>query len=296
MIRVPDAVARWRSRAGRPWRSARSRMLPRPWWSVAVRTRARAGSKPAAVVLDPEHEVVAARGPATSATRVAPAWRATLDSASRAMNSRSERRSGGRSRRRRRRRRRDPPRGRPRRASPAPRRAARGPPTGSSGPLAGRSRRMYERMSAITRLRASIARSIRATASSRPASSSMSSEAVLERQAHGVDGLDDPVVEVLADPLALLHDRQPLDLVVQPGVLDRDAGMDARTSRPGARRRRVNGSPRALSVRYRLPTTRPLTGTGTPRNDVIGGWLRREAVRSPGARRCRRSGSTGPRG
>ena len=38
--------------------------------------------------------------------------------------------------------------------------------------------------------------------------------------------LDDAVVEVLADPLALVDDRQPLDLLVQPGVLDRDAGVE----------------------------------------------------------------------
>jgi hypothetical protein len=28
-----------------------------------------------------------------------------------------------------------------------------------------------------------------------------------------------------------------------------------------------------LSVRYRLPTERPWTVTGTPRNEVIGGWF-----------------------
>ncbi len=49
---------------------------------------------------------------------------------------------------------------------------------------------------------------------------------VLEREADPVDALDDPVVEVLADPLALLDDRQALDLLVEPGVLDGDPGME----------------------------------------------------------------------
>ena len=45
---------------------------------------------------------------------------------------------------------------------------------------------------------------------------------VLEGEAHGVDALDDPVVQVLADPLALVDDGQALDLLVQARVLDRD--------------------------------------------------------------------------
>ena len=49
---------------------------------------------------------------------------------------------------------------------------------------------------------------------------------VLERQADGVQALDDPVVEVLADPLALVDDGQPADLLVEPGVLDGDPGME----------------------------------------------------------------------
>ena len=48
---------------------------------------------------------------------------------------------------------------------------------------------------------------------------------VLEREAHGVDALDDAVVQVAADPLALLDDGQALDLLVEPGVLDGDAGV-----------------------------------------------------------------------
>ena len=49
---------------------------------------------------------------------------------------------------------------------------------------------------------------------------------VLEREADGIDVLDDAVVEVLADALALVDDGQPLDLLVQAGVLDRDPGVD----------------------------------------------------------------------
>ena len=49
---------------------------------------------------------------------------------------------------------------------------------------------------------------------------------VLERKANGIDVLDDAVMEVLADALALVDDRQPLDLLVQPGVLDGDPSMD----------------------------------------------------------------------
>ena len=49
---------------------------------------------------------------------------------------------------------------------------------------------------------------------------------VLQRQADRVDVLDDPVVQVLADALALVDDRQPLDLLVQSGVLDGDPGVD----------------------------------------------------------------------
>ncbi len=49
---------------------------------------------------------------------------------------------------------------------------------------------------------------------------------VLQRQPDGVEVLDDAVVEVLADAVTLVHDGQSLDLLVQPRVLDGDAGMD----------------------------------------------------------------------
>ena len=112
-----------------------------------------------------------------------------------------------------------------------------------------------------------------------------------------VDGLDDPVVEVLADPLALLDDGQPLDLLVQARVLDRDAGMDARTTRRAARRPRLNelaAAPCRSGTGCRR--TRPLTVTGTPEERAHRRVVRREAVRSRDAPRCPGSGPTGPRG
>jgi len=49
---------------------------------------------------------------------------------------------------------------------------------------------------------------------------------VLEREPDRIDALDDPVVEVATDPEALVDDRQLLNALVKPGVLDRDAGVD----------------------------------------------------------------------
>ena len=72
---------------------------------------------------------------------------------------------------------------------------------------------------------------------------------VLERQADGVDALDDPVVQILPDPFALFHDRQPLDLLVEPGVLDRDRRVAARTSRPCVSSRSLNSASFCLLVR-----------------------------------------------
>ena len=48
---------------------------------------------------------------------------------------------------------------------------------------------------------------------------------VLEREAHRVDVLEDPVVQVLADPLPLVDDGQALDLLVQARVLDGDPSV-----------------------------------------------------------------------
>ncbi len=48
---------------------------------------------------------------------------------------------------------------------------------------------------------------------------------IVERKGLRVDGLDHAVVEITADPVSLVHDRQPADLVVQSGVLDGDPGV-----------------------------------------------------------------------
>ena len=82
---------------------------------------------------------------------------------------------------------------------------------------------MKLRMSRIVMCRASIARSIRSLASAGVLVHQLGQ--VLQRQPDGVDALDDPVVEILGDPLAFLDDRQALDLLVQPRVLDGDPGV-----------------------------------------------------------------------
>ena len=56
--------------------------------------------------------------------------------------------------------------------------------------------------------------------------SSTSSGHVVEGERLRVDGLDHAVVEVAADPVALVHDRQPPNLVVESRVLDRDPGVE----------------------------------------------------------------------
>ena len=130
---------------------------------------------------------------------------------------------------------------------------------------------MKLRMSRIVRWRLSIARSTRRTTSSRVLLHELRD--VLEREADGVDALDDPVVQVLADPLALVDDRQPLDQLVEPGVLDGDAGVAGERLDEPPGRPRVNSAAPALSVKYRFPTERPFTVTGTPRKLCIGGWF-----------------------
>ena len=49
---------------------------------------------------------------------------------------------------------------------------------------------------------------------------------VLERQADPVQVLDDPVVEVLGDAVALVDDGEAIELLVEPRVLHRDPGVD----------------------------------------------------------------------
>ena len=48
----------------------------------------------------------------------------------------------------------------------------------------------------------------------------------LQREAHGVDRLDDAVVQVHADAGPLFQDRQPADLLVEPRVADGDGRVD----------------------------------------------------------------------
>ena len=48
---------------------------------------------------------------------------------------------------------------------------------------------------------------------------------VLERERHGVHALDDAVVEVLADAVPLLDHGDAPDGLVQPGILDRNPGV-----------------------------------------------------------------------
>ena len=102
---------------------------------------------------------------------------------------------------------------------------------------------------------------------------------ILERQRHRVEALDDPVVELLSDALALFDDRQLLDLLVQPRVLDRDARVVGEQLDQLLVGGAENSPAPRLSVRYRLPIARPLTVTGTPSSERIGGMVRREAVR-----------------
>ena len=95
---------------------------------------------------------------------------------------------------------------------------------------------------------------------------------VLEREPDGVDRLDDPVVEVLADPLALLDDREALDLVVEARVLDRDPGVD---------REHLDEALVVVGERLvarlvgevQVADGPALHETGAPRNECITGWL-----------------------
>ena len=85
---------------------------------------------------------------------------------------------------------------------------------------------------------------------------------VLERQRHCVEALDDPVVELLPDAVALFHDRQLPDLLVQPRVLDRDAGVVGKQlDQLLVRGRELTGP--ALVGQVQVADGRPLTVTGT---------------------------------
>ena len=82
---------------------------------------------------------------------------------------------------------------------------------------------MKLRMSWIDRWIESIARSTRAAASSGSLAHQLRD--VLERQADRIHVLDDPVVEVLGDPVAFVDDRETLELLVEPRVLHGDPGV-----------------------------------------------------------------------
>ena len=53
----------------------------------------------------------------------------------------------------------------------------------------------------------------------------MSSGYVFKRQTDGVQVLDDAIVQVRGDPFPFVDDRQALQLLVEPGVLHGDPGM-----------------------------------------------------------------------
>ena len=83
--------------------------------------------------------------------------------------------------------------------------------------------------------------------------------------------LDDPVVEVLADPDPLVDDRETLDLLVESRVLDRHAGVQGeQLDKSLVLDRELGGAPfvREIEVADRPARTR----IGTPRSECIGGW------------------------
>ena len=76
-----------------------------------------------------------------------------------------------------------------------------------------------------------------------------------------------------ADPLALLDDGQPLDLLVEPGVLDGDARVAGEhLDEQLVASRELGGV--ALVGQVQVADRAALDHvTGTPRNERIGGWL-----------------------
>ena len=93
---------------------------------------------------------------------------------------------------------------------------------GGDGPGDASSPKMADRMCFTVRSRSSTAASMRATAAS--ASVAHEPSGSLQRQAGGEQPLDDGVVQVAGDALAVLDQGQLLHPGVEPGVLDRDAG------------------------------------------------------------------------
>ena len=206
--------------------------------------------------------------------RLAPEWRATLLSASLTTPRRCAGRGSGRA----------PSSTSPTCSSTSIIELWRNSSTSATRPLmsvvplssSGRRPKMKLRMSRIVRCRLSIARSTRRSTSSGSSADQLGH--VLERQPDGVDALDDPVVEVLADALALVDDRR----AAGPA---RGAGR-SRSRCPHGRAKvstsawssSENSSAPALFVRYRLPTERPLTVTGHAEEAVHRRVVRREPV------------------
>ena len=79
---------------------------------------------------------------------------------------------------------------------------------------------MAERIWEMVSSSSSIARETRSTTCSR----SGSPHGALQAHADGVDALDDPVVEVTGDAVPVVEHAHHADPVVEPGVLDGDAG------------------------------------------------------------------------
>ena len=272
-----------------PTVAARERMLARPWWPEAP-DRRRIESVP--VVLDPKPQPAVRSGarPQTIA-RVAPEWRATLlqrlvDDAEQV---RGRRRVGLVVHRRR-----HGARHRSSSCGGTPRRSAASPsisvvPLSSSG----RSPKMKFRMSRIVRWRLSIARSTRRSTSS--GSSRTSSGTSSSERPDRVEVLDDAVVEVLADALALVDDRQALDLLVQPGVLDRDPGVDReRLDEPLVVLGELVGA--RLVGQVEVADGAALDGDRDAEEAVHRRVIRREIRGAWGRPRCPGSGTSGSRG
>ena len=97
-------------------------------------------------------------------------------------------------------------------------------------------------------------------------------EHVLERQADRVDRLDDPVVKVASDPLALLDDGQP---PACPWSRALSMAIQAWRAKISTRRWSAgeNSARADLVGQVEVADRRPLAVIGTPRNDVIGGWF-----------------------
>ena len=225
-------------RTCRPCPTARSRMLPRPWWRPKASgpgTGRDRSPRPLSSMHSTRSSSSSRRG--SSAVRVAPEWRATLrqrlagDEQQVRAAVRAAARACGPA---------PPSRSTSRSitacipiSSPSRARAS----TGSSGPPIAGPQPEDVRADVGDDEVQGVDRAVDAGDGVLPAVLVLDELGdVLERQAHGVDRLDDPVVEVLADPLALLDDRR----AAGPG---RGAGRSRwrcrrgpRTSRPGARR------------------------------------------------------------